>query len=182
MSQTERRQFLKQACRGAALVGITGLSVFLGLKKPEKSVETVWQIDPARCTACGACSHQCVQTISAVRCFHNFAMCGYCDLCTGFFDPQPIALNAGAENQLCPTDAIRRRLVEEPYYEYVITRERCIGCGKCVYGCTALGNGSLYLQIDQKICEQCNQCAIALQCPAEAIHRVPAETAYLLKK
>jgi electron transport complex protein RnfB len=109
-------------------------------------------------------------------------MCGYCDLCTGFFDPQPIARNTGAENQLCPTNAIIRRDVETPYFEYQIDKDLCIGCGKCVDGCFSLGNGSLFLQIDQKLCKQCNQCTIALYCPAHAIQRISAVQSYMFKE
>jgi len=57
---------------------------------------------------------------SAVDCVHNFAMCGYCDLCTGYFEPESNALNSGAENQLCPVGAIKRTFIEEPYFEYEI--------------------------------------------------------------
>ena len=178
----QRRDLLKSACRGAAAVGIVGLAGFLVAKKETVADATAWQIDPQRCIGCGGCAYRCVLTVSAVKCFHNFAMCGYCDLCTGFFDPQPIARNAGAENQLCPTGAIRRREVETPYFEYVIDEERCIGCGKCVDGCVSLGNGSLFLQIDQKLCKNCNQCSIALYCPSKAIWRVPASQPYLLKE
>ncbi|MGL4594350.1 MAG: twin-arginine translocation signal domain-containing protein [Thermoguttaceae bacterium] len=143
---------------------------------------TVWQIDPAKCIGCGVCSYKCVRTISAVKCFHNYKMCGYCDLCTGFFDPQPIARNTGAENQLCPTNAISRREVESPYFEYDIDQNLCIGCGKCVDGCFSLGNGSLFLQINQSLCERCNQCEIAIHCPANAIKQIPASKLYLFKE
>ena len=177
----QRRELLKTVCRGTAAVGIVGLAGFVAVKKPPDDGATVWQIDPYRCVGCGGCTYRCVLTISAVKCFHNFAMCGYCDLCTGFFDPQPIARNAGAENQLCPTGAIRRREIESPYFEYVIDPDLCIGCGKCVDGCVALGNGSLFLQIDQKLCKQCNQCSIALHCPSKAIQRISASQPYILK-
>lgn len=178
---TNRRNLLKSFCRGGAALSLAGLVGALALKKRTAANATVWQIDPSKCIGCGACSYRCVSTVSAVKCFHNFAMCGYCDLCTGFFDPQPLARNEGAENQLCPTNAIRRSDVETPYFEYIIDKELCIGCGKCVDGCFSLGNGSLFLQIDQEQCKQCNQCAIALHCPAQAIERIPAVPGYLLK-
>ena len=178
---TQRREVLRTVCRGATAAGIVGLAGFLAVKKRADADATAWQIDPERCIGCGGCAYRCVLTVSAVKCFHNFAMCGYCDLCTGFFDPQPVARNAGAENQLCPVGAIRRRAVELPYFEYVIDDDLCIGCGKCVDGCVSLGNGSLFLQIDQKLCKQCNQCAIALHCPSRAIQKVPASQPYLLK-
>ncbi|MGL4943800.1 MAG: ferredoxin [Thermoguttaceae bacterium] len=175
----QRREFLKTTVRTAATCVLVGGGAALAMRRSRS--EAVWQIDPKRCTACGGCAVNCVLPQSAVKCFHNFSMCGYCDLCTGFFDPQPIARNAGAENQLCPTAAINRKLVEDPYYEYTIDRHLCIGCGKCVDGCVSLGNGSLYLQIDQDICDQCHQCAIAARCPADAISRIPAEKLYQLK-
>jgi electron transport complex protein RnfB len=139
---------------------------------------TVWQIDPAKCIQCGRCATECVLTPSAVKCYHAHALCGYCDLCTGYFEAQAPALNTAAENQQCPTAAIQRRFVEDPYYEYVIDRDLCIGCAKCVKGCNAYGNGSLYLQIDQKHCVGCNQCGIARHCPSGAIARVPVAQPY----
>ncbi len=90
-------------------------------------------------------------------------------------------MTAAAENQLCPTGAIRRKFVEEPYYEYTIDHELCIGCGKCVKGCNTFGNGSLYLQVDHSVCLNCNDCAIARTCPSDAFVRVPAKQAYLPK-
>ena len=37
---------------------------------------------------------------SAVKCVQAAPICGYCKLCTGYFEPQPISLNTAAENQL----------------------------------------------------------------------------------
>ncbi|MBL7138671.1 MAG: 4Fe-4S binding protein, partial [Bacteroidales bacterium] len=66
-------------------------------------------------------------------------------------------------------------------FEYTIDEELCIGCGKCVKGCNAFGNGSLQLQVRQNICNNCNECSIARNCPSDAYSRVPANTPYLLK-
>ena len=110
-------------------------------------VNEVWQIDPEKCTACGKCATECVLEESAVKCVHSYAICGYCDLCTGYFEPDPNDRNTGAENQLCPLGAIERHFIEEPYYEYSIIEPLCIGCAKCVKGCNAFGNGSLHLQV-----------------------------------
>jgi electron transport complex protein RnfB len=77
--------------------------------------------------------------------------------------------------------AIRRTLVEHPYYEYRIDESLCVGCGKCVKGCTTFGNGSLYLQARHNRCLNCNECSIARDCPAGAWRRVPTERPYLLK-
>jgi len=177
-----RRSFLKTCCRYGVVAGLSASAGFLAGKQKITSDALVWQIDPQKCIGCGICAYRCNKLISAVKCFHNYAMCGYCDLCTGFFDPQPFARDEGAENQLCPVDAFSRREVEPPYFEYIIDHNLCIGCGKCVDGCFTLGNGSLFLQISQNECLQCNQCAIALHCPAKAIDQIPAEQAYRLKE
>jgi len=174
-----RRGFLSVVGRGAsglALVGVTGAVMARG-----RSGGMVWQIDPFLCTQCGRCQTECVQGQSAVRCYHDTKMCGYCDYCFGFFRADHYAQNEGAENQICPTGAITRRLVHEPYYEYTIDESLCIGCGLCVKSCQALGNGSLYLQVQQSLCVGCSECSIAEACPAGAFMRVPADEPYIIK-
>ena len=174
-----RRGFLADGVRGAGLLAIGGA---LGTLATQASGQnTVWQIDPYKCIQCGKCATNCVLNPSAVKCLHAHAVCGYCELCTGFFEAQPNGLNTGAENQLCPTGALRRKFIEDPYYEYTIDLDLCIGCAKCVKGCNAFGNGSLYLQIDQKLCVRCNRCSIAAACPSQAISRVSTETPYIPK-
>ena len=177
-----RRAFLRDIARGAGLVGVGGAFGLIARGAREADPGgTVWQIDPDKCMACGNCATRCVLTPSAVKCVHAFAMCGYCELCTGYFEPEPNALNTGAENQLCPTGAIQRSFVEDPYYEYAIDEDLCIGCGRCVKGCNAFGNGSLFLQVRHDRCLNCNECSIAAACPAEAFRRVPLAHPYLLK-
>ena len=145
----------------------------------------VWQIDPDLCIACGGCQKHCVLDISAVKAVQCFALCGYCDVCTGYFPTQGYVLETGAENHLCPTGAITRRFVErhgdERFFEYTIDEQKCIACGKCVAGCRLM-NGSLYLQVRHDRCVNCNECAIAVACPAQAFRRVPASQPYLLGK
>jgi electron transport complex protein RnfB len=102
-------------------------------------------------------------------------------LCGGFHRPGVKATDTAAENQLCPTAAIKRTFIEDPYYRYDIDEPLCIGCGKCVKGCAAFGNGSLFLQIRHDRCVHCNECAIARDCPAQAISRVPASQPYRLR-
>lgn len=174
-----RRGFLKETARLAALALLGGAGVLLARRRAE--ARTVWQLDPQKCIQCGRCATNCVLGPSAVKCVHTFAMCGYCQLCTGFFEPQPNALDTAAENQLCPVGAIKRRFVEDPYYEYTIDEALCIGCGKCVKGCTTFGNGSLHLQVKHDRCVDCNECSIATACPAQAFRRVPAARPYLMK-
>jgi Na+-translocating ferredoxin:NAD+ oxidoreductase subunit B len=174
-----RRQFLRDGTRIAAFTGLGGLLGLMASRSASKG--TVWQIDPDRCLRCDRCATHCVLEQSAVKCVHTYAVCGYCQLCTGYFEPQPNDLNTGAENQLCPTAAIKRTFIEDPYYEYSIDEELCIGCAKCVEGCTRFGNGSLFLQVRHDRCVNCNECAIAKVCPGDAFVRVPADDPYLLK-
>lgn len=175
-----RRAFLRHGVRVGAM---TGLGALLGVVGSRSSTTQgyVWQIDPDKCVRCGNCATACVLTPSAVKCVNSFPICGYCDLCTGYFVPEPNALSTAAENQVCPTAAIKRRFIEDPYYEYTIDEELCIGCGKCVEGCTRFGNGSFYLQIRHDRCLNCNECSIARVCAGDAIHRVPASQPYYIK-
>ena len=175
--EVSRRDFVSSAVRGAGLLAAGSV---LGGVAVRAGAQTVWQIDPFKCIQCSQCATACVLTPSAVKCLNVFPMCGYCKLCTGYFQADPNALNEGAENQLCPTGALLRKRVEDQYFEYQVDPTLCIGCAKCVKGCTAFGNGSLFLQIDQNRCVKCNRCSIAAACPAQAISRVPAEKPYIL--
>ena len=175
-----RRQLLKNGCFGGCLAGLGGLGGFLAGKTV--GGDTVWQIDPYKCIACGNCETYCVLEESAVKCVQVYELCGYCDYCPGFHEPEATALDTGAENELCPTGAIKRTFVEEPYFDYTIDESLCTGCGKCVKGCAAFGNGSLFLQVRHDRCLNCNECSIAAACPSGAFKRVPASKPYLLKK
>lgn len=174
-----RRDFVKKVGKWAIALPIGYLAFDLIGKTSAQ--EYVWQIDPYKCTQCRLCETSCVQTVSAVKCMHANEMCGYCDLCSGYLRQGVKELNTGAELQLCPTSAINRSFVEDPYFAYTIDEELCNGCGKCVKGCVAFGNSSLYLQIKQELCVNCNLCAISQVCPADAIQRVPNSKAYNLK-
>ncbi len=179
-TRLNRRSFVADVIRGTGVLGLgTGAAALAAARG--QAAEMVWQIDPHQCVACGNCATYCVLDESAVKCVHSHEMCGYCELCTGYFDPEPLSLDTGAENQLCPTGAIIRKFIEDPYYEYHIDEPLCIGCGKCVKGCTMFGNGSLYLQVLHDRCVNCNECAIAVACPSQAFRRVSADQPYLLK-
>ncbi len=174
-----RREFIQGGVRLSLALALGGIG---GLAAARMTGEKwVWQIDPFTCTQCGRCATDCVLTPSAVKCVHAYDLCGYCDLCGGYFKPGSNALTTGGENQLCPTSAITRKFIEEPYFEYIINEELCIGCAKCVKGCTSFGNGSLHLQIMHNLCVNCNQCAIARVCPSNAIRRVKVSEAYQVK-
>lgn len=178
-NQSNRREFLRKMGRIGLGIGVAGVAgVAIGHTKQEGYV---WQIDPFKCTFCGRCATDCVLNPSAVKCVHAYALCGYCDLCGGYLKPGHKARDTAAENQLCPTAAIERTFIEDPYYEYKIIEDLCIGCAKCVAGCSSFGNGSLHLQIRHNLCKNCNECAIAVVCPSDAISRVPASNPYLIK-
>jgi electron transport complex protein RnfB len=174
-----RREFVTRVGRGISLGALLGVSGTLFARGSRRDL--VWQIDPYKCSQCGRCQTECVLDHTAVRCFHDFPMCGYCKLCFGFFRADAPVLNEGAENQSCPTGAIVRTFVEDPYYQYTIDRELCIGCGKCVKGCNQFGNGSLALQVDHSVCLNCSECSIAVACSADAFVRLPADQPYFIK-
>jgi electron transport complex protein RnfB len=176
-----RRSLLAWLARGAVAATVLALVGRAARRPAAGATRQVWQIDPARCTQCGRCATRCVLQPSAVKCVHAFAMCGYCKRCFGFFQPDAATLDESGEKQLCPTGAIRRSFVEDPYFEYTIEEEKCIGCALCVKGCGSFGNGSLFLQIRHDLCVNCNECRIAVDCPSGAITRVPAETPCILK-
>jgi len=108
-------------------------------------------------------------------------MCGYCDLCSGYLQPGAKSRDTGAESQLCPTGALKRTYIEDPYFQYTIDEKLCIGCAKCVKGCGAFGNGSLYLQVKHDRCVNCNVCSISRVCSSQAFSRVPASKPYILR-
>lgn len=181
-SPIARRKFLRvlgTAVAGGSILAVSG--VLASRLKNEKEASYYWQIDTQKCTHCGRCETDCVLQVSAVKCFHANKVCGYCDLCGGYFRSNAKELNTAAENLMCPTGAIQRKFVEDPYFEYTIDESLCNGCGKCVKGCSSFGNGSLYLQIKRDLCTDCNECKIARVCPSDAITRISMDTAYNLK-
>lgn len=174
-----RRGFLTSVGRGASAIALVGVAGGLGARA--RGQEMVWQINPFKCVQCGRCQTECVLDVSAVKCVHDFAMCGYCEFCFGFFRTDALDLSEAAENQSCPTGAIRRKFIEAPYFEYTIDENLCIACGECVKGCDQFGNGALYLQVRQDYCLNCSECSIAKVCAADAFVRLPAERPYFLK-
>ena len=176
MPNKTRRNFIKSSLNTAAVVSLGGVAGFSIIKSSKDNM--VWQLDPEICAQCEKCATNCVLPQSAVKCVHSFSMCGYCDLCSGYLEPGAKSRDTGAENQLCPTGAIKRTFIERPYFEYIIDEDLCTGCADCVKGCTDFGNGSLHLQINQDLCVNCNQCSIAIACPSNAIERVALAEPY----
>ena len=175
----DRRGFLRRCLGGLALAATGGAALTAGRRA--RAEDTVWQLDPAKCTQCGRCATECVLNPSAVKCVHAYDLCWYCDLCGGYHQPYTQETDTAAEHQQCPTSAIRRTFIENPFYKYDIDETKCIGCGICVKGCNAFGNQSLYLQVRHDRCVNCNDCAIARACPSNAFRRVPASRPYILK-
>lgn len=165
--------------RTSATIALGGLGAALAARSG--SASTVWQIDPDLCNQCERCSTHCVLGPSAVKCVHAFDVCGYCALCGGYHRPGSRVQDTAAENQLCPTGALVRTYVENPFFQYTIDETLCIGCSRCVAGCGAFGNGSLYLQVRHDRCLNCNQCSIAEVCPSDAFRRIPSARPYLLR-
>ncbi|MBC8373370.1 MAG: 4Fe-4S binding protein [Planctomycetes bacterium] len=178
-----RRNFLRTTTRGVCAAGLGALALTAARGKGVSMRRAVWQIDPTKCTACGNCATHCVLTESAVKCAHDFSKCGRCNFCFGYYKSGSSGAksHAGVEFQLCPTHAFVRKHVVEDSYEYTIDIDKCTGCGICVKGCKE-GNGSLFLQVDQDICTNCNECTIATACPAQAFVRLPADYPYWLKQ
>ena len=115
-SPIRRREFIKRCgsiVAGGSIVAIAG-SVVPKLGSEEASL--FWQIDPTVCTQCGRCETHCVLPVSAVKCIHAHRVCGYCDLCGGYYRTNVKELNTAAENLMCPTGAIQRKFVEDPYF------------------------------------------------------------------
>jgi electron transport complex protein RnfB len=180
-SPITRKKFLRMCgsvIAGTTIVSLSGISLKRILSEESSYF---WQIDPAKCTFCGRCETDCVLPVSAVKCVHANKVCGYCDLCGGYYRTNVKDLNTAAENLLCPAGAIKRAYVEDPYFEYTVDESVCNGCGKCAKGCNSFGNGSLYLQVKQELCKNCNECKISRICPSDAIRRVVYDNAYLLK-
>ncbi len=177
--QSTRRQFIDRSFR---VIGFAGIGTAAGLLTRRASADTVYQVDPTKCTSCDLCRTSCVLTHSAVKAVNDFDLCGYCMLCPAYYDVTSLPDAKGIPTgKVCPTDALKRRVVgrvdeEDPnnnYYEYVVDEALCDGCGKCVKACMApAGNGSLRLEIRYDRCLECNSCAIQVACPDAAIVRL----------
>lgn len=189
-----RRDVLGAASRAAVVAGLGGAAVYLVQKAHG---QLVWQVDTARCVnsrlgengvkVCGLCTTECVVSLSAVRAVNEYSKCGRCAICPAYFTITSAVDEHGLPSEkLCPRDAIERKPIglvdpEDPnnnYFEYIIDEQKCDGCGKCVMGCKEpLGLGSIVLRVRYNLCDDCNRCAIAKACPADALMQMPVEQA-----
>jgi electron transport complex protein RnfB len=187
-----RREMLHRTVKGTVLVGMGGAAAYLVRKAHG---ELVWQVNASRCInsrldhvdaeVCTLCTTKCVVAHSAVRAVNDYSKCGRCNICPAYFDITSAVDEQGLPSQkLCPRDAIARIPIgkidpEDPannFYDYIIDEEKCDGCGRCVLKCKEpLGLGSITLKVRYDKCVDCNRCAIALDCPKDAISQVPKE-------
>ncbi len=181
-----RRGALRRITRGAALLGMGGTAGYL-IQKAEGQI--VWQIDATRCLnsrlgevgvkVCDLCLKECVVTQSAVRAVNEFSKCGRCCICPAYYNVTSAVGRDGLPSEkLCPRDAIARKSIGEVdpadpannFYEYVIDEAKCDGCGKCVMACKEpAGLGSITLRVRHDLCVNCNNCAISIACPKDAV-------------
>jgi electron transport complex protein RnfB len=114
-----RRKVLGTAARGAALVGLAGLTGVLTLKANKTYA---WAIDTGKCVnsklgalgveICELCATDCVLTLSAVRAVNEFSECGRCYICPAYFDVQSaVGADGLPSEKLCPRDAIERKAI-----------------------------------------------------------------------
>jgi len=177
--KSTRRQFIDRSFR---VIGFAGIGAAAALLTRRATGNAVYQVDPFKCTACDFCRTSCVLSHSAVKAVNDFDKCGYCMLCPAYMDVTSMPDERGIPTgKVCPQDALKRRVVGEVdpddpnnnYYEYVVDEALCDGCGKCVKACKPpAGNGSLRLEIRYDLCLECNECAIQIACPDDAIVRV----------
>lgn len=180
--------------RMAATAGMTAGAGFL-INKAEGQI--IWQIDPSKCLnsrvgelgvkACTVCFKECVVAQSAVRAVNEFSKCGRCAICPAYFNVKSAVGKDGLPSEkLCPRDAIARRPIGEVdaadpannFYEYVIDEAKCDGCGKCAMACKEpAGLGAIHLRVRHNLCVSCNNCAISVACPKDAVVRLQTEKA-----
>jgi len=188
-----RREVLGHAARGAALLGLAGLTGVLAVKANKTYA---WTIDTGMCInsklgalgveICELCATDCVLTLSAVRAVNEFSECGRCYICPAYYDVTSAVGSDGLPSKkLCPRDAIERKEIgwvdpDDPannFYEYTINEKLCNGCGRCVMGCKEpAGLGSIRLEVRHNVCLDCNRCSIATACPEEAYDRSAVQT------
>ena len=181
-----RRNYLKAA---GHLLGATGLcaAAWRVFSPPSDEAEFIaqgrrfaWQIDPEKCLYCGLCETRCVRKPSAAKALNDQKKCSNCVVCYGHISDSKIdsdKIDTEGE-RVCPYDAVERENFSggvDGMYLYSNNPKKCVGCAKCVKRCNEHGTKSMFLVIRPDLCLGCNECAIAVACPHDAIERIPRE-------
>ncbi len=182
-----RRNYLR---RGGQVLGaaILGGAAWRSFSPPSESAEFIsqarrfaWQIDPDKCLHCGICETACVRKPSAVKALNDPKKCSNCVVCYGHItDPHIESTKIDAEGErVCPVDAVTRINFSggpDGMFLYAQDPRRCTACGRCAKRCNDHGTESMFLAIRPDLCLGCNECAIAVACPHQAIERIPRES------
>lgn len=143
-------------------------ALIIGTLLPQDS--PAWVIDPAKCVGCGTCAEACVRPESAVKAEIDYSLLESVELDPAVFKKTKPGSSTSLENRICPTDAIKREKENDSTWIYSIDSKKCIGCGACAIRSKRKGSGAFKLKITDK-CLSCNECSIAIDCPAGAIKR-----------
>ncbi len=183
-----RRSFLRL---GGHVVGGLGLATATAriFSPPSVDAEFVpqkrrfaWQIDPLKCQSCSVCETACVRKPSAAKALNDPKKCSNCVVCYGHIGNKHIEsdkIDTEGE-RICPYDAVLRKNFcggLDGMFLYSHNHSRCTGCAKCVKHCKEEGTGSMFMVIRPDLCLGCNECAIAVSCPHNAIERIPCAPA-----
>lgn len=181
-----RRKHLETAGHllGVAALGAAATRIF---SPPSEDAEFIaqgrrfaWQIDPEKCRYCGVCATACVRKPSAVKALNDQKKCSNCVVCYGHIADSKIESDKieSEGERVCPVDAVVRENFSggtDGMFLYSNDPRKCVGCAKCVKRCNEHGTQSMFLVIRPDLCLGCNECAIAVACPHDAIERIPRE-------
>jgi electron transport complex protein RnfB len=184
--KSSRRNHLKGAGNllGVAVLGTAAWRIFSpGSEDAEFIAQKrrfAWQIDPEKCLYCGLCETACVRKPSAAKAVNDQKKCSNCVVCYGHISDSKIESDKidSEGERVCPHDAVVRKNFSggmDGLFLYSNDPKNCVGCAKCVKRCNEHGTKSMFLVIRPDLCLGCNECAIAVACPHDAIERVPRE-------
>lgn len=141
------------------------------LTKDTLTNRELWEISCGDCTTCGLCETNCVKAKSAV-----IAKIDESKATNRLYNPAYFRnykgnnVDTSIANRVCPSGAIVRTVLSDTSASYSIDAALCTGCGKCVQG-SKKGDKEFCLIINPETCLDCNECNIAVNCPAKAIER-----------
>ncbi|VGO22266.1 4Fe-4S dicluster domain-containing protein [Pontiella sulfatireligans] len=183
---SSRRNYLRLGGQllGAAALGTATFRIF---SPPAEDAEFIaqgrqfaWQINPDKCRNCGICETACVRKPSAVKALNDQTKCSNCVVCYGHITSTKIDSDKieSEGERVCPVDAVKRKNFSggvDGLFLYSQDPTLCIACGQCTKRCNHHGTQSMFLAIRPDLCLGCNECAIAVACPHDAIERIPRE-------